>query len=341
LAKAAWEQNGWSRPAIQQHAEKLRDLPSEDFYLDWAAAEFGQKPANEIAALFACLDGGGFVAGQDDRHAKFPRSSQWLDGPGAIRVNKKPWSEEAKGFGFVDEFAKLRPKIRGRGNIERFDYWLNTFRYAKAMSEVGCIIGGLEATIKRIEKQSDSKTRKKLAQTDALPARKMLAEKWNEMETYLLQTVSNTGEMGTVANLEQHSMNQLRLLSKYDKTLEQLLGAPLPADCRLRKDYRGKPRLIVPTVRTNLCAGENLKLKVIVLANGKPASPVLYWRQMGSGGYNRIDFTHFAHSVFTAAIPAKQVAGDIEYYVECDIGWGKKIYFPAAATQRNQTVVLN
>jgi hypothetical protein len=333
LAKAAWEQGDWSKAAKDQPATKLRNLPAGDFYLDWAKAEFGPEAAEQIAEIFTRQDGKGHT---------IPRSSEWVDGPGAIRVNKTEWSKEAKKYDFVDEFAKLRGKIRGNGNIERFDYWLNTFQHAKAMGEVGCTLGRLDETVKRIEKQSDPKSRKQLAEKEALPLRKELAKKWGEMVTYLLETVSNTGEMGAVANIEQHSMKQLRLLNKHDKALEAALERPLPKDTNIWTDYRGEPRIIVPTVRGNLTIGENLELKIIILAKNSADQPVLYWRPIGESRYNKLPLKHIGRGVYTVAVPAADIDGrDLEYHIKAEFGLGKKLYFPAAAPDRNQTVVVN
>jgi hypothetical protein len=265
-----------------------------------------------------------------------------VDGPGAIRVNKTAWSKEAKKYDFVDEFAKLRGKIRGKGNIERFDYWLNTFQNAKAMSEVGCIIGRLDETVKRIEKQSDPKSRKQLAEKEALPIRKELVQKWGQMETYLLQTVSNTGEMGAIANIEQHSMKRLMLLNKYDRVLQEILGKSLPDDTKPWKDYRGEARIIVSTVRGNLAIGENMELKIIILAKNRADQPALYWRPIGESRYNNLPLKHIGRGVYTVAVPATDInARDLEYYIKAELGLGKKLYFPSSAPDRNQTVVVN
>jgi hypothetical protein len=51
---------------------------------------------------------------------------------------------------------------------------------------------------------------------------------------------------------------------------------------------------------------------------------------------------HVNRGVYTVAIPAADFEGnDIEYYIKAEIGFGKKLYFPAAAPDRNQTVVIN
>ena len=103
-----------------------RFLPALDFYRDWAAVQFGPDAAEASAQIFAKLDG------------RFPRPCDWNLGPGVISVNPQSWDKVKGQYGFVEEFARLRPQIRGAGERERFDWWLNSFRYTEAMARVGC-----------------------------------------------------------------------------------------------------------------------------------------------------------------------------------------------------------
>ena len=96
---------------------RSRFLPVADFYHDWAETQFGPEVAEPIAVLFTRLDG------------HLPRPADWVTGPGSIRPDIRPWSQVQTEYTFVDELAALRSQIAGPGNIERFDYWLNNFRY--------------------------------------------------------------------------------------------------------------------------------------------------------------------------------------------------------------------
>lgn len=256
-------------------------------------------------------------------------------------TNDKPWSQATKSYEFVDELAALAPKVRGAGNRERFDYWLNSFRFMKAMARVGCTLGALDSAVKQMKNEKDASRRKTFATEKALPLRRQLAQHWADMVAYLLATVSNSGEMGTVANVEQHSMRKLQLLNKHDKAIEEALGEPLPADTKPGQEYRGPTRVIVPTVRTSLMAEENLKLKVIILSQDKPRRGCLYWRPLGADKYNRIPLVHISRSTYSVAIPAKRIeARDLEYHVKVTADDGREITFPATAPQMNQTVVV-
>jgi len=35
-------------------------------------------------------------------------------------------------FVYVDQFETLRRGVRGAGNLDRFDFWLDRFRYTRA-----------------------------------------------------------------------------------------------------------------------------------------------------------------------------------------------------------------
>ncbi len=344
LAKAGWEHGTWSKAAYDEPATEVRDLAAEDFYLDWARTQFGSEAAEQIAEIFIRLDGGPahkeIRSGTTDRKANLPRTSTWLSGPGGIKTGTASWERTGDEFAFVEEMEELEAKIQGLGNRKRFLYWLNTFRYAREMGEVNRKLAELDSVMERIRDQQYAKDKKALAR-EALQLREKLVKKWGQMVTYLLETVTNSSELGTICNIEQHSMRELGLLQRHDKALEKILGSELPTERRPWADYRGRPRIIVPTVRGNLNAGESLKLKVIILAKRQPVEMVLRWRVLGTPEYKRVHPEHLARGVYEVTIPAEQIMDDLEYYIEADLGWFKRLYFPGTAPQRNQTVVVN
>ena len=140
------QSNGDTRP---------RDLPAEDFYVDWAKTEFGSEVAEPVAKLFTRLDGGPDMGIGKRREAYLPRPSTWVDGPGGIQPDSRPWDQVQTEYAFVDELAGLRSKVRGPGNLERFDYWLNTMRYVKAVGRVNCTWGRFNAAMTKVKKEQD------------------------------------------------------------------------------------------------------------------------------------------------------------------------------------------
>ena len=339
LARASWDQRSRNPDVATPGMKRPRDLPVDDFYADWALSQFGSEVAKELAKLFVRLDGGPQAPNHQSLKANLPRHSSWNKGPGGIVTNSQPWKKVARQYKFVDEMAALRPSVHGAGNRERFDYWLNTFRYTRALAQVSCTIGQLDKVMKNITKEKDEVKKRETAHRKALPLRKQLVRQWGEMMKYLLTTVSNAGEMGTVMNIEQHNMGHLRLLNKHDKALEKILGMPLPMDTKPGREYQGQARLIVPTVRTSLTVGEELKLKVILLGI-KPKSAALYWRPLGVGEYKKIPLEHVSRGVYKVLIPAKEIEGDFEYHVKISGDDEKILYYPATAPRINQTVVI-
>jgi hypothetical protein len=319
-----------------------RDLPCDDFYADWARAQFGAEIAQPMAELFVSLDGGaGDYSRNQNEGTRLPRPSDWIGGPGGIKPNAKPWSEVAPRYAFVERMAALRPQVRGELNLDRFDYWLNTFRYHRALGQLGCTRGELDRIVSGVAKEREAAKRLDCTQTEALPVRLALARQWEEMMTFLLQTVSTPGELGTIANLEQHSRRnpkETHFLEKHDAQLSAWLGAPLPAEAQPATTYQGPARLIVPTVPTVLPEGEKLSLKVIVLDREPPQAAAVFWRALGAGEFRQLPLRHVARGVHRAELPALGADG-LEYYVRAVTAAGQALVWPVSAPGLNQTVV--
>ncbi|MHB1033187.1 MAG: malectin domain-containing carbohydrate-binding protein [Pirellulales bacterium] len=299
-----------------------RFSPTGDFYADWAAGQFGAEASGEIAAIFTRIDG------------RLPRPSDWVDGPGGIKPDGRPWSEVAKAYAFVDELGALRPRVQGAGNLARFDYWLESFRYMRSMGQVNCTWAEYNAAMKKVADEKDPAAKKDLAAKSALPLRKKLVAEVAEVYRHLLATVSTNGELGTVANWDQHLLPGL--LTRPGEELAAALGQPLPADAMPGSAYTGPTRVIVPTVRTMLSQGEKLKLKVIVLSEQAPREAFVSWGAMGSAAKTRVPLVHLGRGVYTAEMAPTD---DCEYYVE--VATDKdRARFPATAPAMNQTVVI-
>lgn len=316
-----------------------RDLPTDDFYADWAMTQFGPEVAEPIAELFSRLDGGPVTNMSGQRKTNLPRPSTWVSGPGGITPDERPWEQVSREYEFADELADLRPKVTGAGNRERFDYWLNTFRYLRAVARVNCTWARFNAAMKKVREEKDPAAQKKLALETALPIRRELIEQVTDVHRYLLATVTTTGGMGTVANWQQHLIPTL--LTQPGQKLARILGEELPVDAMPPNKSDGPPRVIVPTVRGSLTTGEDLKLKVILLGVGRTQDAALYWRQLGQKKFNRTSLAHIARSVYSAEVPAQMIGNfDLEYHIVARSATGREIVFPASAPRTNQTVVV-
>jgi hypothetical protein len=254
------------------------------FYTDYACASFGQAVAAQAGKIMSDVDG-----------MNMPKPVDWVGGSGGIAANRSPWQLVQPQYSFVEAFAALRPKVLGAGNLDRFDYWLSTYRYDEALAQAGCLRGQLDAEMEQISRTQD------------------------------------------VALTQQLAAN---FLDQYDTDLAKITGAPLPVTAAPSGSYAGPDRLIVPTVRTRVAAGERLTLTVILLGHGPAgasASGSLYWRPLGSDAFARVPLAHVARSVYRATIPAcsKNVTA-FEYYVKAG-----NLVFPATAPKLDQTVVVN
>jgi hypothetical protein len=202
----------------QADAGKPRSLPVDDFYIDWAQANFGLADAGKI---FAAIDGGA---------GKLPKAVKDGCPTGDVTPDKTPWNKIAPQFAFVDGFEKLRPQVKGAGNLDRFDYWLNSFKYHRALAKTRCAMGAKQ------------------------PAE--VLKSWTEAYTCLLATANTPGAFGMVANMEIHP--------GWGPAVAKAAGQPFP------KAYQGPARLIVPCIRSIANKGESLTLKIIALPATQP-----------------------------------------------------------------------
>lgn len=302
--------------AMPAPAPRDRAMPAEDFYVDFARANFGESVAAAAGKLMARMDG-----------VKMPQASDWKNGPGNLVPNPEPWSKVKARYEFVDELAALRPRVIGAGNLDRFDYWLNTWRAMAVMGEACCLRGQLDAAI----------TAKKFE--EALTNRVELARAWSRLLSLQTAIVCTPGELGTIANLEQHTRRESRFLDAHDAALAQALGAPLPPDANPSQKYTGPARLIVPTVRTVAGKGEALTLKVIALAEEPAKSVSVKVRPLGRGNWRTLEASHQGRAVWQAKLPV--ATEDFEYRVEAQAANGQTLRWPAAAPEIYQTVVVN
>lgn len=319
---STWQDYAGDWPVTMTAVDRF--LAAHDFYLDWAAAQFGPEAAAEIAEIFTAVDG------------RLPRPSNWVGGPGGVEPDPRPWEQVASEYAFVARLEALRDRIHGSGNLERFDYWLNMFRYMRANGRVNCTWAAYNAAFAKAQQAATPDEQQRIAREEALPLRVHLVRETAQAHQYLLAHVSTYGGLGNVANWQQHVLPML--LYDPGSELEKLLGGSLPPEARPGTGYDGPPRLIVPTQRTLLTAGEPFRLKVIALGL-VPDRAVLRWRPLGEEGFRDVPLEHDARGVYRVTIPPENLAGDFEYYLEVQTG-DVRLLYPAAAPQVNRSVVV-
>jgi hypothetical protein len=297
-----------------------------DFYRDWAATEFGVEVGDAATKILVGMDG------------KLPRPSNWIGGPGGFAPDKRAWADVKKEYAFVESFAALRPQVKGKGNLNRFDYWLANFRYLRATGEMCCAFARFQDVMDETRKAPDEAQRKALAREKALPARCELVKAISEAYVNLLATVDTPGAMGNVTNLEQHTIPVM--IEKPGVELEQILGEPLPATAQLNQAYSGPLRVIIPSVRTARRPGEALTLRALILSAEPVEEVTLKWRVLGAKRWKSVEFRHVTRGVFEAALPcAKDKNKDVEYLVKARTTSGVEAVWPPTAPNTGQTVV--
>ncbi|MBN1347483.1 MAG: hypothetical protein JXQ73_32635 [Phycisphaerae bacterium] len=320
------------------YKDYVADLPTvrkyphvDDFYLDWATHLFGPEAGPDVAKVFTNID------------CKLPRPSDWVNGPGGIKPDARPWLQVAKEYAFVDDLAAIRPNVTGKGNLARLDYWLETFRTMRANAKVNCAWARYNAAMAKVKAEKNPAKRRDLAAKTALPIRKELVAAFAELHRHLLPTVHTTGTMGTVTNWQQHTMPVV--LTAPGRELSDVLGAPLPEDAQPGTAYEGPTRVFVAAVRTSATRGEALPLRVTIASRHPVIRGDVFWRAVPTegplGGFKQIALKHVARGCYEVALPTDKVAAPmLEYFVRVATADGKTTCWPPTAPELNQTVVL-
>ncbi len=343
LAHAAWDQSGWEDKRFSSPSEDSPDnseltdeekrhrfdpsryLKADDFYQDWALHQFGPDAAPQIAEIFTRLD------------CRLPRPSTWIGGPGGIKPDPRPWTEVKHQYDFVDELVALSDRMSGPLARDRFDYWLNSFKYLRAIGKLNCTWAEYNTAVEEVRRVQEGESRKQLARSGLIPLRRRLVSEVSEVHRFLLQTVSTAGGMGNVANWQQHLLPTL--LHQPGEELAELLGEKLPPDALPDDRYQGSPRLFVPVVRSLLERGEDLNLKIVVLGT-EPQEANLHWRGLGETEFVSSPLNHLARGVYSVRVPSASIGSDLEYYVEVTGADDSSLVFPPSAPNLNQTVVI-
>jgi hypothetical protein len=350
LAQAGWSQTEWNpnqdkkmtqEEAVENSTKQERDLGASSYYADWARSEFGEEAAEQLAVLFTNLDGTEPSERQNERQGRLPRQAVWVDGPGGLKASyaKVPtaWAEVVKDYAFVDEMEALRPLIKGNGNIARFDYWLNTFRYLRVVGELNCTIGAYNQKVKEIRQITEPQKQQEQAKNELLPLRIQSIQQLREIHRHLFAFINTYGELGNLTNWQQHLMDLY--FDKPAKELASLLGTELPAEALPDKVPVYSSRIIAPELRTAIDRGESFNMQVII-TEISPVKAVLRYRMLGEKKYQTIALQTVGRCVYQADIPANSLTGDFEYYIEVKKQSGGTMRFPATAPALNQTVAI-
>lgn len=312
-----------------------RDLPVDDFYQDWALAQFGAGVSDSMAKMMVSLDGQEVSINKGGgKKTRLPRQGDWT-GPGGVIIDTLTWEERAPDHAFVDRMESWRGNVKGAGNLERFDYWLNFFKYHRAFGKFACALGETERLLKKAEKTGLPETGSYMDQF--VSQRIKLIESVNEALGYLLAYASTPGDLGTIANWQQHLLTYN--VDGHAARIEKATGRKLPPEALPSNEMLKIKKILVPTVRTVLSRGEDLEITMIVYGF-TPKDAVLDFRPLGSPNYNKVPFILVKNGVYKAVIPASQIQDDFEYHIMTGSSDPAISGWPATSGKMDQTVVV-
>jgi hypothetical protein len=181
-----------------------------------------------------------------------------------------------------------------------------------------------------------------------VPLRAQLAANVSLVVTDLLQTVSNVGEIGTVAHLLSSDLpNTLWNRTEISLLMNATGADSLPSDLLPTSKYLGPDRLFVVTRKPLAAPNSTLLLTAVVLSTTRPHNVQAYVRPLHSAQPLHQRSGQWAPTTMEA-ISLKQQAyrvslpvgtEDVEWYVSANIE-SKQLYFPPAAPAQGQSVVV-
>ena len=349
LAKAAWEQP-WNPEQLKRitpedlnkylaimegPGRKIRDMDSFDFYKDWCRIQFGDEIFEEAAAIFASLDGvKEKTINLQSGLSNLPRPANWINGPGGIQVNSHPWDSVKSGYDFIGRFEKLRPLVTGNGNLDRFDFWLNQFKYLESFGKLACTMGIYNKEVNKMTSLTDI-GKKNFANEVLLPLVRQESLELREIHKYLISAVSNWGGIGNITNWQQHNIPGQ--IYPQIKQIVQITGDSSWVKGLFPENITELSKILVPSPQTMIEEGNDYTVKLICF-NIKPERAKIYWRPLGVKEYSSADLEKTSETYWKATIPSQSISDDFEYFIKVE---DKKEYiFPASAPFINHAVVL-
>jgi hypothetical protein len=340
---AAYKDLTWDNSSTGERI--MHDIPTnnnerhariDEIHRDWAIHEFGPGPAAEqISALFAAFEKredkrfmnvtdfiDDFIEGADDIYSQ-GYITGWDWGSDHIWGS---WQEEEPKLRWIDDWANLRPTVKGAGNLARFDYWLNVLKAYKLMAEFASELN-----------QYDTKTRGGDL-SEAANHRSRLARLWEQIMSALVQRVYDEVDLGVILNLDWRTWKNW-VVGKYDAEFIDT-GGSLHEDKDPSMDYTGDKFIVCMPLRTQVIPNEPLSIKALIM--GEVKNPTLFYRILGSNSFNRVPLKHDNRAVYRGIIPGQ--TRDFEWYVKAETNLGNVI-FPATAgaddsAKMYQTVVV-
>ena len=309
LSQAGWNYDGATIP----------DAPPalDAFWADWGRDMFGGDAGAEAGRILKEFDG------------KHPAINSLY--------NSKTTDEQISAcFAPLQKMESLRPSVKGAGNLERFDYWLNQIRATRARAQTWVLAERLSARIVEANAVKEPKERTRFVREQLLPLRLAVARSHEETIAAFLNGTKSPGEVGVITHIG--TVVRDRLVSAHDAAIKEMLGEPLPSEAAVSTAYRGTPRIFVSAKRTQMIAREPQEIRAFVLSSPKSTGVSLHWRVLGGSKFKTLAATNRARQAYRVNLPA-QARNTVEYYLEASLDNGERVRWPATAPAINQTVI--
>ena len=320
LSRGAWDFDG--ADAIRNTAPAADGkLPGMDAYwADWGQGMFGSAAGAEVGRVMQKLDGS---------HLRINA----LIGGGAKTTD----AAISEVFAPLREMERLRPRLQGVGNLERFDYWYNLVRASHLRVRTWVLAARLGSKMADVNAIQEAGNQASAVRKEILPLRLDIARTYEAMIMAFVNCAKSPGEIGTISSIESGS--RARIVSSQDAAIVKMLGEPLPGEAAVNTAFRGTPRIFVSAKSTQANAGQPREIRAFVLSGPRCAGVTLYWRPLGDGAFKQVAGTHRARQAYRVTLPA-QSQGAIEYYLEAALEDGGKLAWPATAPSISQTAVV-
>ncbi len=300
-----------------------------DFYDDWARQNFGTGVGACISQIFQGID------------SHLPAMLEIGDMQG-WEPDPIPWSETEQSLQFLDQLEALRSQVKGPGNLDRFDWWLNNFRFLRASMKVEAQWYACNQVIAQAKAETDVAKKRQITEQEALPIYRELVKSAHAAITAKLLTVQARGSISTVNGILwcMKVGTNGGPISAPLRAISELLGSQAPAGVALPTDYLGAPRLIVPVIRDRMFPGELFSVRIWYLDSAPPTSAEVFWRPMGMGEYRRQPLRFMNGNEYRLDFDeAMRQAGTVEYYLRMTMVGGEILSWPASAPGITQTVI--
>lgn len=181
LARAQWDIANVGSSDSVAHSGEGKMPAAESFWSDWGRSMFGEEIGSEI---------GGVLRKLDSCHSGM--NALIAGGAGTID------SQISEFFAPLRELEPLRARVKGTGNLERFDYWFGLIRASELRVRTWVLAARVAAKMKEANAIPEAAAKTSLVRNEVVPLRLDLARRYEALIGALVDCARSPGELGTM-----------------------------------------------------------------------------------------------------------------------------------------------